>query len=679
MLGSPYYVSTPTVSSAPASNFKCMQVNLRHAKAASASLAEVVLENNLDIILIQEPYARNFDSPTLVDIPPGYVAFHSLDREHAYGAVILVRLSLAVSCRAVSRSSLNHVAAVDLHSCGKTFRFISMYVRPSCHDSSNVFRSVFRSLLTPLTVIGVDSNAKSSLWNSVTTDRKGMDLEEILLVFKLNVLNRNRNDLDFLPSGTSFLDITLGTDDIVSPRWFFPTIPSLSDHPFIYFEIMRSTQPCPAQILKAPSPKLPHISKLDKRIQFLYLSVIEPILLYGCSLWAPLLNTKAGCKKARSCQRTFLVSTIGAFKTVSTEALLLLNTTLPIDLRVAELTAMRYRTSSDGFSAASLKWLSKVLPHIKSQRKVDTFNHFSASKCPPWASFLDAILDDSGASMPMPMLPSAPQQLRLLTGHRRIENSMHFCVLVMDYCGVRDMVNGSLDPYVDEPTAIQFCTQEALRIATQLRREYSRIELFSPSTSSFSFLLPSTKLSSLQQLNRDSLLQIAEKTVLFSCLSSSSNPWIYLANSIAHSGVTNYTSSEILRPSKAALKLEIHQSVASIWNGEWASSQAGASTRAFFPKVVQILSGHSLLNSHQSRFGFKDSPGCKCGAPLESTEHFLFFCPRFSQERTLFQAVCSVYDVTWPPSLPSITGNRSVWEAMCAFIHQTRRLRWGSS
>lgn len=105
-----------------------MQVNLRPAKVAAASLAEIVLENNLDIILIQEPHARNFDSPILVDIPPGYVAFHSLDQDHAYGAVILVRLSLAVSCHAVSRRSLYHVAVVDLHSCGKTFPFISMYV-----------------------------------------------------------------------------------------------------------------------------------------------------------------------------------------------------------------------------------------------------------------------------------------------------------------------------------------------------------------------------------------------------------------------------------------------------------------------------------------------------------------------------------------------------------------------
>jgi hypothetical protein len=101
-----------------------------------------------------------------------------------------------------------------------------------------------------------------------------------------------------------------------------------------------------------------------KRIQFLYLTVIEPILLYGCSLWAPLLNSKAGIKKARSCQRAFLTTAIGAFKTVSTETLLLLNAAIPIELRVAQITSTRFRTCTNEFSPASLKWLMKFFPCI---------------------------------------------------------------------------------------------------------------------------------------------------------------------------------------------------------------------------------------------------------------------------------------------------------------------------
>ncbi|EFX65471.1 hypothetical protein DAPPUDRAFT_333142 [Daphnia pulex] len=38
---------------------RSLQVNLRHSNVASASLAEVILENKFDVIFIQEPYAKN--------------------------------------------------------------------------------------------------------------------------------------------------------------------------------------------------------------------------------------------------------------------------------------------------------------------------------------------------------------------------------------------------------------------------------------------------------------------------------------------------------------------------------------------------------------------------------------------------------------------------------------------
>ena len=67
-----------------------------------------------------------------------------------------------------------------------------------------------------------------------------------------------------------------------------------------------------------------------------------------------------------------------------------------------------------------------------------------------------------------------------------------------------------------------------------------------------------------------------------------------------------------------------------------------ANTTAFFLRVncasilprnhiskVQVLSWHSFLNSHQFRFGFRDSFACGCGSLYESLEHFLFFAPDF--------------------------------------------------
>jgi exonuclease III len=157
--------------------FKCLQTNLRHSQLASASLAEVILENSLDVILIQEPYALCSPTPTLAHIPPGYIAFHALSADRSYGVAILVKLSLANSCRAVSCCAKNHIAAVDLKTAKGTVRFISAYLHPTISNYLATLQSELSSLITPLTVLSVDANAKNRLWNSSTTDRKGEEFE----------------------------------------------------------------------------------------------------------------------------------------------------------------------------------------------------------------------------------------------------------------------------------------------------------------------------------------------------------------------------------------------------------------------------------------------------------------------------------------------------------------------
>jgi hypothetical protein len=294
----------------------------------------------------------------------------------------------------------------------------------------------------------------------------------------------------------------------------------------------------------------------------------------------------------------------------------------------------------------------------------------------------------------MPMLPSDSNTLRLLLGLSRIANTFSYCIFIIDHLGIKAIESETLGSSIGESTANQLCVKSAFHIACSTGRGYSHVELFSPFTSIFSFISPLSKMSSLQRLNRETFFQIADKTSLFTCLPSANNPWFGLANAAAKLGGPCCSSPTLLRPSKEAVKLEIRQSVLSKWDQEWTSSSAGANTRVFFPhvksasatlklhlskQVVQILSGHSFLNSHQHRFNFKDSPACVCGSPIESIEHFLFHCPRFSFPRTRFRAACSNCSVSWPPTLSLIPANRDAWEAMCLFIHQTKRLRRGFS
>lgn len=49
---------------------KCLQINLRHSSLASASLAQVILDFEIDIVLIQEPYALPTFTPVVANVPP---------------------------------------------------------------------------------------------------------------------------------------------------------------------------------------------------------------------------------------------------------------------------------------------------------------------------------------------------------------------------------------------------------------------------------------------------------------------------------------------------------------------------------------------------------------------------------------------------------------------------------
>jgi hypothetical protein len=49
------------------------------------------------------------------------------------------------------------------------------------------------------------------------------------------------NHLDFVPGGTAFVDITLTGDQVNVSRWLFLPTPSLSDHPYLYFDVLIPT------------------------------------------------------------------------------------------------------------------------------------------------------------------------------------------------------------------------------------------------------------------------------------------------------------------------------------------------------------------------------------------------------------------------------------------------------
>ena len=81
------------------------------------------------------------------------------------------------------------------------------------------------------------------LWNSKFSDSRGRELEECTFRHGLNVVNRPCGELDFTPGGTAFVDVTLAGDQTFIPRWLFLAMPSMSDHPYVFFKIRISGLP----------------------------------------------------------------------------------------------------------------------------------------------------------------------------------------------------------------------------------------------------------------------------------------------------------------------------------------------------------------------------------------------------------------------------------------------------
>ena len=221
----PILAKTPP-SPPPAPPISCLQINLRHSKLASAALSQLMLDMNVDVACIQEPYATRdpiSNSILLENIPLNYDAFHALSDEHAYGTAIVVKRSARAFLHPISS---NELSAICLNHNGSTLTLLSIYARPTAPSISSVVAAPLDSLSKDLStcVICMDSNAKNRLWNSPHTDSKGQELEDVMLSNDLYLVNNPTCELDFTPPSTNFVDVTIGGKQLVFTSWhFLPT------------------------------------------------------------------------------------------------------------------------------------------------------------------------------------------------------------------------------------------------------------------------------------------------------------------------------------------------------------------------------------------------------------------------------------------------------------------------
>ena len=99
-----------------------------------------------------------------------------------------------------------------------------------------------------------------------------------------------------------------------------------------------------------------------------------------------------------------------------------------------------------------------------------------------------------------------------------------------------------------------------------------------------------------------------------------------------------------------------------LWRKEWATASPSSSlTKVFFPTVesvnilpfielphqlVQFFSCHNRLQIFLFRIKAAESNLCRC-AEVETTDHFLFFCPISNVQCIPFKNLCLSFIKTW--------------------------------
>lgn len=162
-----------------------------------------------------------------------------------------------------------------------------------------------------------------------------------------------------------------------------------------------------------------------------------------------------------------------------------------------------------------------------------------------------------------------------------------------------------------------------------------------------------------------------------------------MADSIAKSAALSWSSYHPSLPfTKSYAKNEILIYVNTLWDDEWRSTNAGKSTRAFFPSVNrakilntctlayqtnQLLSGHCRLNGYQYRLT-RFLSVVLLSYRRENRRTFYFHMSNFSIHRETLIRTALKLKLTWPPNLHVFTQSKVLLQALNAFTLKTQRL-----
>ncbi|XP_069359592.1 uncharacterized protein [Maniola hyperantus] len=409
-------------------------------------------------------------------------------------------------------------------------------------------------------------------------------------------------------------------------------------------------------------------------VRIIYIAVVEPVVLYAASVWAPAVDKIGIRKQLNVVQRGFAQKLCRAYRTVSLNSALLLAGILPLNLRVRE--------------AATLYEARKGVPQREiGDREVE---RMSSAFCSPHpAGHID--LEFKCLMNQEQLVANNDHDFNIYTDGSKIEGKVGAALSIWSGAVETKTLKLALPAYCTVYQAELLAICRAARMAAI--NLAGSVGIYSDSLSALQTLQNPKALHPLaveaRGFLRDALIQ-NKRISLF---------WIKAHAGLEGNERADHLAKEAALKSKrkfdydgcpvSFVKRSIRKRSLEEWNGRYRAGETAGVTRIFFPDAVvayriigkmdvdriitQVLTGHGGFSEYLHRFELKESPGCVCDETVdESILHLLIDCPQHSRIRE--DLLQQIQMELCRGSIPAILGNTKSRQIFLSFCSRVVRI-----
>lgn len=230
----------PTVTFNSQNNIKFIQINLHHAKGASAVLCKRFIQSKLDIAFIQEPWS-NHGKILGIDTKSCKLIYDETEQFPRSAILVNGNFKILPITEFIKRDIVAVVMEIPT-TRGKTEICVASAYFPGDVDDVpppevSAFVTFCKSQNKAF-IIGCDANAHHTVWNSTDINTRGECLLEYLTKNNVNICNEGTNSTFMNSIRQEVLDLTLCSNTLSEKihNWNVSDEISLSDHKHILFE-----------------------------------------------------------------------------------------------------------------------------------------------------------------------------------------------------------------------------------------------------------------------------------------------------------------------------------------------------------------------------------------------------------------------------------------------------------